>query len=84
MNMRTIALAFAVAALALPAATEANAYSRALRNACGADFASLCPKYKEGSPQLRSCFQSNRKRLSSDCVEALVKAGEVPARYLKR
>jgi hypothetical protein len=77
-------LAIVGAAMALAAGTPANAVSRTVRNACASDYASLCSKYKQGSTQLRRCFQSNRKVLSSDCVSALVDAGEVPARYLRR
>jgi hypothetical protein len=63
--------------------TTALAYSQKVKDACSADYASLCGKYKQGSSELRRCFESNRRVLSSECVQALVNAGEVPARYLK-
>ncbi|MBS0232377.1 MAG: hypothetical protein JSR99_02710 [Proteobacteria bacterium] len=63
--------------------TAASAYSQKVKDACSADYGSLCSKYKQGSAELRRCFESNRRVLSTDCVEALVNAGEVPARYLK-
>ncbi len=64
-------------------ATTAFAYSQKVKDSCQSDYSSLCAKYKEGSSELRRCFESNRRVLSTDCVQALVNAGEVPARYLK-
>jgi hypothetical protein len=72
----------AVSALALMW-TPAFAYSQKVKDACSADYGSLCAKYKQGSSELRRCFESNRRVLSTECVQALVDAGEVPARYLK-
>ncbi len=63
--------------------TSASAYSTKVKDACSADYGSLCAKYKQGSSELRRCFESNRRVLSTECVQALVDAGEVPARYLK-
>ncbi len=63
--------------------TSALAFSQKVKDSCSADYASLCAKYKQGSSELRRCFESNRRVLSTDCVQALVDAGEVPARYLK-
>jgi hypothetical protein len=80
----TLAVSAVVAAATVVACTTAEAFSKKVRDACSADFASLCSQYKPDSAQLRRCFQSNRKQLTSDCVSALVDAGEVPARYLKR
>jgi hypothetical protein len=66
------------------AGTSAYAYSEKIKQACSSDYGSLCAKYKQGSSELRRCFESNRRVLSVDCVQALVNAGEVPARYLKQ
>ena len=79
--VQTIAISAAVLTFA---ATSADAYSQKVKNACSSDFSSLCGKYKQGSSELRRCFESNRRVLSRDCVEALVNAGEVPARYLRQ
>jgi hypothetical protein len=84
MNKRIGALAIVSAATLLALSTAADAYSRKVRNACSADYASLCSQYKQGSTKLRRCFESNRKVLSEECISALVDAGEVPARYLRR
>ena len=81
-NRTILNIAMAAAALAA-AATPALAYSQKVRDACQADYAALCAKYKQGSSELRRCFESNRRVLSTECVQALVDAGEVPARYLK-
>ena len=72
------------AALAFAGTSAADAYSQKVKNACSSDFASLCGTYKQNSPQLRRCFESKRRMLSRGCVEALVNAGEVPARYLRQ
>jgi hypothetical protein len=72
----------AATALAL-IGTPTLAFSEKVKDACSADYGSLCAKYKQGSSELRRCFESNRRVLSTECVQALVDAGEVPARYLK-
>jgi hypothetical protein len=81
-TMKTTALVAAVIAVA--ASTPADAFSEKVKKACAADYASLCSQYRQSSPQLRRCFQSNRKVLSDNCARALVNAGEVPARYRRR
>src|SRR3569832_370687 len=70
----------AAGAIAL-ASSSAFAFSQKVKDACSADYGSLCAKYKQGSSELRRCFESNRRVLSTECVQALVDAGEVPARY---
>lgn len=77
-TLQTIVVSAAVLAFA---GTSADAYSQKVKNACSADFAGLCGSYKQNSPQLRRCFESKRRMLSRGCVDALVRAGEVPARY---
>lgn len=84
MKKSKIALNFLTAAGAVSlVSTSAFAYSQKVKDACSADYGSLCAKYKQGSSELRRCFESNRRVLSTECVQALVDAGEVPARYLK-
>jgi hypothetical protein len=80
-RMQGIAIALVAVTLL---GTSAEAYSEKVKQACSADYGSLCAKYKQGSSELRRCFESNRRVLSLDCVQALVNAGEVPARYLKQ
>jgi len=74
-----------MAALALLSA-EAAAYSKKVEDACRGDYNTHCPAYKEGSAALRSCITLAGKRgnLSKRCFDALVDAGMVPRKYLKK
>lgn len=65
---------------------EASAYSKKVENACRGDYNTHCPAYKEGSSALRSCITLAGKRgnLSKQCFDALVDAGMVPRKYLKK
>jgi hypothetical protein len=65
-------------------ATSASAYSAKVRKACAGDYQNFCSQYQPDSTELRRCFESNRKGLSHFCITALVDAGEVPAKYLKK
>lgn len=71
-------------AAALAVSTPAGAYAETVKAACASDYSSLCARYKPGSTMLRRCFESNRKVLSNACIQALVNAGEVPAKYLRK
>jgi hypothetical protein len=64
--------------------TPANAFSAKVRKACAGDYQNFCSQYEPESTELRRCFESNRKGLTHTCVTALVDAGEVPARYLRK
>jgi hypothetical protein len=76
---------FAVmAGFALIACTAADAYSSKVKDACAGDYQNFCAQYMPDSTELRRCFESNRKGLSHICISALINAGEVPARYLKK
>lgn len=74
-----------MAALVL-SSVEAAAYSKKVENACRGDYNTHCPAYKEGSAALRSCITLAGKRgnLSKGCFDALVDAGMVPRKYLKK
>lgn len=65
---------------------EASAYSKKVENACRSDYDIHCPGYKVGSGALRSCITLAGKRgnLSKRCFDALVDAGMVPRKYLKK
>jgi hypothetical protein len=85
--MKTRNYAFACVAAAasiLAAASAANAYSAKVRKACAGDYQNFCSQYAPGSNELRRCFESNRKGLTHRCISALIDAGEVPAKYLRR
>lgn len=77
-----LSISAALAGALLLAATPGYAYSKKVETACKRDFYSLCPAYSPGSTELRRCFESNRRQLSRKCKNALVDAGEVPARFL--
>jgi hypothetical protein len=80
---RTTTAAAAVLALLT---VEAVAYSKKVENACRGDYDTHCPAYKVGSAALRNCIELAGKRgnLSKRCFDALVDAGLVPRKYLKK
>lgn len=78
-----LAAAVLLAGIALPA-TGANALSKKVRNACGLDYQDFCSQHHPDSSAARRCFESNRRSLSKGCIRALVDAGEVPAKYLRK
>ena len=80
----TLTLAALTAGLALLTGTGAEAFSPKVRKACAGDYQNFCAQYVPESNEVRRCFESNRKGLSQICVSALVDAGEVPAKYLKK
>jgi hypothetical protein len=86
--MRTITpvltLTLAFAAVTLLSVTAALALSDKVRRDCAGDYQNFCSQYAPETAQLRSCFESNRKNLTKTCITALVDAGEVPAKYLKK
>jgi hypothetical protein len=65
---------------------QAAAYSKKVENACRGDYDAHCPSYKVGSAALRNCIELAGKRgnLSKRCFDALVDAGLVPRKYLKK
>jgi hypothetical protein len=65
---------------------EAFAVSKRVEKACTGDYLQFCPKYDEGTPQLRSCMSQagRRGQLSPRCLNALVDSGTVPRKYKRR
>lgn len=78
------ALAVAAVGAGLLAAEPASAYSQKVKKACDGDYYRLCSQYPPESTELRRCFESQRKALSRVCINALVDAGEVPKKYLRK
>jgi hypothetical protein len=74
------ALAIMMAALS---ATDAFAFSKRVRRACGFDYQDFCSQHDPNGSAVRRCFEANRKSLSKGCVRALVDSGLVPAKYRK-
>lgn len=79
-----LALAMLAAGLASLTGTGAEAYSKKVKDACAGDYQNFCAQYAPDTSELRRCFESNRKGLTKICITALVDAGEVPAKYLRR
>lgn len=84
MNGMKYAAAMVAGLSLLSMAAAAEGYSQKVKDACAGDYQSFCSQYAPDSTQLRRCFESNRKSLSRYCINALVDAGEVPAKYLKK
>lgn len=74
----------AAAALAVFSVSGAQAFSKKVNDACAGDYQDFCSQYVPESTQTRRCFESNAKALSKGCVRALVDAGMVPAKYLRK
>lgn len=84
-NKALVVLALTGAALSTTVTlASARDYSPKVRAACAGDHQTLCAQYVPESSQARRCFESNRKSLTKQCVTALIDAGEVPAKYLKK
>ncbi len=75
---------FAGAALSITQTEPAQAYPPTVENACSADYFKHCASYPLGSASLRLCMESKSKELSANCITALVDAGLVDRRRLKR
>ena len=82
--MRKLSQILAIAVATGISVTSAPAYSKKVEDACAGDYQNYCSQYAPESAALRRCFESNRKGLSRICINALVDAGEVPRRYLKK
>jgi hypothetical protein len=59
-------------------ASEANAQSARVRNACTADARRLCPQYSSGSSEMRYCMEARGRSLSHGCMSALEAEGIIP------
>jgi hypothetical protein len=73
-----------IVAVAVASATGASAYTKKVEDACAGDYQNYCSQYAPDTAALRRCFESNRKGLTRTCINALIDAGEVPRRYLKK
>ncbi len=62
----------------------AQAYSARVEDACSSDYFRHCAGYPLGSASLRLCMESKSKQLSQTCIRALIDAGEVDRRRVRR
>jgi hypothetical protein len=85
MAMR-IAIPAATLAIALMAsvASPAQAASERVRNACRDDYFAFCSEHSPEGPGVRKCMNAHGRRLSPQCVSALVAAGEVSRAEVRR
>ena len=67
--LAAIVLAFSV--------NQAFAVSSAVKMACASDYFAHCSMHAVGSPGVRKCMRDVGPNLSSQCIGALVAAGEV-------
>lgn len=75
--------ALAMGTIALSSA-QAGAVSAGVRANCAGDYMSYCSQHPVGSKGVRSCMRRNGHRLSKRCVNALVRAGQVSKREVRR
>ena len=59
------------------AAAEQSKYSKALQQACMADYKKLCGQSGIETAALRTCMDKNGHGLTKTCLNALIDAGEV-------
>jgi hypothetical protein len=69
-------LALATVVLGVSAA-EQSRYSKAVQQACMADYKKYCGEYGIETAALRTCMDKNGHSLTKTCVRALIDAGEV-------
>lgn len=76
--MRNTALLFTSAALfASPVPAQAISWSTQIN--CATDYYAYCSMHVAGSAGCHACMRTNRPKLSSACVSALVDDGVIPA-----
>ena len=66
-----IKLAFLTTVMLALAMSQANALSKAVKDACTSDYAAYCNGLKVGTSALRSCMKAHSHMLSHSCVVAL-------------
>ena len=62
---------------AFEATAEQSRYSKAVQQACMADYKKYCGEYGIETAALRTCMDKNGHSLTHTCVQALINAGEV-------
>jgi hypothetical protein len=76
LTFASLALSLVASAAAFAQPADGGSDPRAaMRAACAADFAKLCPDAKPGpGGGLRECIQSNQDKLSDGCKAAIMSA----------
>lgn len=83
-SSRTVRGALAAMLVAIASAGPVMAYSAKVENACRDDYFRHCSSYPVGSASLRLCMEAKASSLTRTCVNALIDAGMVDRRRLKR
>jgi hypothetical protein len=83
-KMLTLATVVLGVSFACEAAAEQSRYSKAVQQACTADYKKYCGEYGIETTALRSCMDKNGHRLAKTCVHALIDAGEVSQAEVNR
>lgn len=73
-----------VAVTCFAGAAVAETYSKAVQQYCRADYKTYCGEYGLDTSALRVCMDRNGKKLSRNCVNALVKDGHVTKAEVNR
>jgi hypothetical protein len=53
-----------------------------VQDACAEEYHQFCNQYGIGRVLLDMCFKQNASKMTKDCVEALVAAGDVSQEYV--
>jgi hypothetical protein len=69
---------------ALMSMTAANAVDARVRSACTGDYLAYCSEHDPDGKGVRRCMRANGHKLSSGCLNALVAAGEVSKKEIRR
>jgi hypothetical protein len=69
---------------AFDATAEPSRYSKAVQQACVADYKKYCSEYGIETAALRTCMDKNGHSLTKTCVRALIDAGEVSQAEVNR
>lgn len=75
--IRGIVVLATAAGIVATQTNAASAVSLSVKYACMKDYFRYCSDHAVGSQALRHCMRANGERLSRNCINALVSAGEV-------
>lgn len=64
--------------------TDAGAVDARVRSACTGDYLTYCSQHDPDGSGVRRCMRTNGPKLSSRCLNALVAAGEVSKKEVRR
>jgi hypothetical protein len=64
--------------------SEAGAGNARVNAACANDYFAYCSQHDPDGPGVRRCMRAAGRKLSMDCVNALIEAGEVSKKEVAR